>query len=339
MKKSVVLACCMAFVLVFSFGGTAFPAPKVYEMNICYLSPDTDPIGMGWIKMKEVLEKKSEGRIKVSLFPNKLVSNSDRESAEKVQAGIVQMVSVPTASVAALANIKEYKVFDYAYLFDNNEEVFKVIDGPIGKELAAVVEKKAGVKPVGAYILGWCVVSSNKKPIESPADLKGQKIRTMNSDLQMEAIRAFGANPTIINFGEVFTACQQGTVDGIMTTPGLYVSDRFYEVQKYMGVTNAMPLLHIVMVNSDWYNSLPKDLQKAIDESVPVYEEAVRKYEADDEKSAFEKLRAGGMTVTEYTPEQKKAFSDAAAYIMADEKMQQIAGKDILEKVKKQLGK
>lgn len=338
MKRSVLLLSLAALALVFSFSSPA-SAQKVYEMNICYLSPDTDPIGMGWLALKETLEKKSEGRIKVNLYPNKLVSNSDRESAEKVQAGIVQVVSVPTSSVAALANIKEYKVFDYAYLFDNNEEVFSVIDGPIGKDLSKMVEKKAGVKPVGAYILGWLVVSTNKKPVESPADLKGLKIRTMNSDLQMEAIRSFGGNPTIINFGELFTACQQGTVDGMMTTPGLYVSDRFYEVQKHMGVVNVSPLLHIVLVNADWYNALPKDLQKAFDESIPVYQEAVRRFEAEDERTAFEKLRAGGMTVNQYTPEQKKAFSAATSHILGDPKMQEIAGKEIIDKVRKQLGK
>ncbi len=330
------LLCLLAAGLMLSAGGQAYAA-KTYEMGISYLSPDTDPLGMGWNFLKKTLEEKSGGRIQVKLYANKMISNSDNENIEKVQANIVQMSSAPTSSLAAIGNIKEYKVFDYAYLFENDDEVFTVIDGPIGKELGDIVLKKADVKVVGAYILGWCAVSTNKAPIRSPADLKGLKIRTMNSDLQMESIRAFGGNPVIVNFGELFTACQQGTVDGMMTTPGLYVSDRFYEVQKFMGVTNAMPLLHIVVVNADWYNALPEDLQKIYDESIALYQVAVRQYELDDQKAAYETLKKNGMSVTTYSPEEKKAFIDAAAYITRD--MEKVAGREIIDKVKKQLGK
>jgi len=247
------------------------------------------------------------------------------------------MTSAPTSSLAAIGNIKEYKVFDYAYLFDNNEEAYSVIDGPIGKELSAVLEKKVGVKALGGYNLGWLVVSSNKAPIKTPADLKGQKIRTMSSDLQMEIIRAFGGNPVIVNYGELFTACQQGTVDGMMTSTGLYVSDRFYEVQKYMGAVNAAPLLHVPLVNLRWYNALTAEQKQAFDESIPLYLAAVRQFEDDYEKAALEELKKRGMQVVEYSPEEKKVFVDAAAYILRDKA--DIAGAEIIDSIRKQLGK
>lgn len=312
-------------------------AADAVELKISHIATEVDPIHMGWSFLKKTLEEKSGGKIKVTIFPNKVLSNSNNEDVEKVQQNIVQMTSVPTSSLAAIGNIKEYKAFDYAYLLANNEETYKIIDGPIGRELSAVLEKKVGVKALGGYNLGWLVVSSNKAPIKSAADLKGQKIRTMNSDLQMEIIRAFGGNPVIVNYGELFTACQQGTVDGMMTSTGLYVSDRFYEVQKYMGAVNAAPLLHVPLVNGKWYNALSPELKKAFDESIPLYLTAVRQFEDDYEKAALAELKKRGMQISEYTPEEKKGFVDAAAYILKDKA--DIAGQDIIDRIKAQLGK
>lgn len=336
MKRAIFLSfLAMAFMVSAAPGVSV--AADVVELKISHIATEVDPIHMGWSFLKKTLEEKSGGKIKVSIFPNKVLSNSNNEDVEKVQQNIVQMTSVPTSSLAAIGNIKEYKAFDYAYLLANNEETYKVIDGPIGQELSAVLEKKVGVKALGGYNLGWLVVSSNKAPIKTPADLKGQKIRTMSSDLQMEIIRAFGGNPVIVNYGELFTACQQGTVDGMMTSTGLYVSDRFYEVQKYMGAVNAAPLLHVPLVNAKWYSALTADQKKAFDESIPLYLAAVRQYEDDYEKAALAELKKRGMQVTEYTAEERKVFVDAAAYILKDKA--DIAGQDIIDRIKKQLGK
>ncbi|SBV95912.1 putative TRAP dicarboxylate transporter, DctP subunit [uncultured delta proteobacterium] len=331
------VACFALALLLLSFPASGHGAEKVYELRMTHLTTTMDPIHLGYDFFKRTIEEKSNGRIKVTIFPNKQLSNSDNENAEKVQQNIVQMSSAPTSSLAAIGKINEYKVFDYAFLFANNQELYKVIDSEIGQELSAMLEKKTGIKTFGGFNLGWCVISTNKGPIESPASLKGLKIRTMNADLMMEAIRAFGANPTIVNYGELFTACQQGTVDGIMTSSTLYVSDRFYEVQKYMGCTNAMPIFHIPMVNAKWYNSLPADLKKAFDDTVPLYLEAVRQYEEDYQAAALKKLKEFGMEVKEYTPEERQVFVDAAAYISRDKA--DIAGKEIVAKVKAMLGK
>ncbi len=337
MRKRLLTLAVLALALVFVTAGTAVSADKVYDLRISHLASTIDPIHLGFEFFKKTIEEKSNGRIKVTIFPNKQISNSDNENAEKVQANIVQMGSVPTSSMAAIGKINEYKVFDYAYLFDNDEELYKVIDSEIGEELSQMLVKKTGIKTFGGYNLGWCVISNNKRPIEKPEDLKGLKIRTLAADLMMETIRAFGGNPVVVNFGELFTACQQGTVDGMMTSTGLYVSDRFYEVQKYMGCTNAMPIFHLPMVNAKWYNSLPPDLKKAFDDTVPLYLAEVRRLESEFETNAIKTLREKGMVVNQYTPEQKKAFVDATAYITVD--MADIAGKDIINKVKAKLGK
>jgi len=310
---------------------------KIYEVKISHLASLTDPIQKGFEKFKEIIEAKSNGRFKVTIYGNKQISGSDRENAEKVQNNIVQMGSVPTFTLAALGGINQYKVFDYPYLFKNDDDIYKVMDGPIGTELSQKLIEKTGIKGYGAYSLGWVKVASNKQPIKSPEDIKKLKIRTVKSDLYMALVDAWGANPTPVNYGEVFTALQQGVVDGMMTTTGLYVSDRFYEVQKYMATVNPVSIVHIPIVNNEFYESLPDDLKVIFDESIDEYLDAVRQYEAEGERNAIKQLREKGMDVVELNPEQLKTFSDPALSLM-DEKAD-LVGKDFLDKVKAELAK
>lgn len=318
-------------------GGETAAPEETFELKVSHIASETDPIHQGWLLLKETLEEKSGGRITVTVFGNKQLSSSNNEDAEKVQQNIVQATSVPTSSLAALGNIKEYQVFDYPYLFESEEDLYKVLDSDRFKELSAQLAEVTGVKAYGGYNLGWVQISTNVKPVNTPADLKGQKIRTMSSELQMEIVKAFGGNPTIINYGEVFTACQQGTVDGIQTSTGLWVSDRFYEVQKYMGCTRAIALLHVPIINNSWYESLPDDLHAVFDESMEIYLDGVRQYELEFEANAIQTLRDKGMEVKEYTPEELQLFKDAAASVIVDKA--DIAGQEIIDEVKQILGK
>lgn len=318
-------------------GGDEGNGGETFELKVSHIASESDPIHQGWLLLKETLEEKSDGRITVTVFGNKQLSNSNNEDAEKVQQNIVQATSVPTSSLAALGNIKEYEVFDYPYLFETEEDLYTVLDSEPFMELSQRLAEVTGVKAYGGYNLGWVQISTNKNPINTVADLKGQKIRTMSSELQMKIVEAFGANPTIVNYGEVFTACQQGTVDGLMTSTGLYVSDRFYEVQKYMGCVRPIALLHVPIINNSWYESLPDDLKEIFDESMEIYLEGVRQYELDFEAAAIEELKAKGMEVKEFTPEELQGFKDAAANVIVDKA--DIAGQEIIDTVKALLNK
>lgn len=343
MRKKIVWL--LVFVLIFAVAGVGCggsdtesePEGQIYELKVSHIASESDPIHMGWLLLKETLEEKSDGRITVTVFGNKQLSNSNNEDAEKVQQNIVQATSVPTSSLASLGNIKEYQVFDYPYLFEDEEDLYKVLDSERFVELSQQLAEVTGVKAYGGYNLGWVQISTNKGAVNVPADLAGQKIRTMSSELQMEIVKAFGANPTIVNYGEVFTACQQGTVDGIMTSTGLYVSDRFYEVQKYMGCTRAIALLHVPIINNEWYDSLPDDLKVIFDESMEIYLDGVRQFELEFEAEAIETLKANGMEVKEYTPEELQVFKDAAASVVVDKAS--IAGQEIIDEVYSILGK
>lgn len=308
---------------------------KVYEVKISHLASATDQINLGFMKFKELVEAKSKGKIKVTIFHSKQISNSDRENAEKVQQNIVQMGSVPTFTLAALAAINEYQVFDYPFLFKNDAEIYKVMDGPVGADLGKMLMQKTGIKSYGTYSLGWVKITSNKKSINKPDDIKGAKIRTTNSDLYMELVKSLGGSPTPMAYGEVFTGLQQGVVDGMMTTTGLFVSDRFYEVVKYMADVNPFSIVHVIIVNNSFYESLPSDLKAVWDECMKEYTVYIRQLEDQGEKDAIKALREKGMQVTELTPEEKKAFVDLGTPII--DKKADLVGKEFLDKVKKAL--
>lgn len=309
---------------------------SVYRMSIAHLDP-SGPIYEGWEYMKQILEEKSDGRIQVTIYPNKQISNSDTENAEKVQQNIVQMSSVPTSALTSLASIDGYKVLEYPYLFGDNDELNKVLDSELMQELSDELNGKTGIKAYGGFNIGWLRVSNKKGPVSTPADLAGLKIRTMTSDLQMACMNAWGASATPLSFGEVFTALQQGTVDGVMTTSVLHVSERYYEVEKYITCTDAIPNVHIPIVNGDWYDSLPEDLKTVFNECVADYMDNVRALEEAAQDQSLKDLEDNGMTVTTLTAEEKQAFIDATSGILEENKA--LAGEAVVDRVLELLGK
>lgn len=335
---ALVLTAALLFGLIGCGGGDSDGEKEgVYTFSVSHIASESDPIHKGWEKLKELLEEKSDGKIKVTIYGNKQLSSSNNEDAEKVMQGIVQATSVPTSTLATLGDIKGYWIFEYPYLFETNEELYKVLDSELAKGWSDKLTEKCGIKAYGGYSLGWCKTSTNRKAIKTVEDLKGQKIRTMQSEIQMAIVNAFGASATVVNYGEVFTACQQGTVDGIYTTTGLYVSDRFYEVQKYLACTDASSLLHVPIVNNEWYESLPADLQEIFDECMKEYLDSVREYEDEFDAAALKTLEENGMVICRFDEKELQSFKDATANVIVEHA--DIAGKDVIDKVKEMLGK
>ena len=236
-----------------------------------------------------------------------------------------------------MADINGYKVIDYPYLFLNNDELYTLLDSDIWADLNAQLSEKTGIKPYGGFSIGWQRVSNTKGEAVSPSDLKGLKIRTMTSDLLMATVNAWGASATPLSFGEVFTGLQQGAIDGVMTTSVLHVTEKYYEVENYITCTDAVPNVHVPIVNGEWYASLPEDLQAIFDECVVDYMNTVRQYEEDAQEESLSTLEENGMTVTVLTDDQKQEWIDATANIISDYKDQ--AGVEIVDSVLELLGK
>ncbi|WP_078410324.1 TRAP transporter substrate-binding protein [Priestia abyssalis] len=301
-----------------------------YTMRIAYLPPEQQSTHIAAEKFKETVEKNSNGRIEVQLYPNATLFASDREAIEAVQLGNVE-ATIPAAPAVVGFN-KKFMVFDLPFLFDTRENAFKAMDGELGQGLMKDLESN-GFKGLTFAENGYRHVSNNRGPITKPEDMKGLKMRTLENPLHTETFNAFGANASPFAFGELYTALQQNTFDAMDCPISIYETNKFYEVQKYLTLTGHVYSATILLANLDFYNSLPEDLQKVLDEASVQFRDDQRKLSAEQDAEFLEGLKEKGMQINELTPEQKAKFREAAQPIY--DKFVPEIGEDLVEQAKK----
>ncbi|WMJ82789.1 DctP family TRAP transporter solute-binding subunit [Oscillospiraceae bacterium LTW-04] len=239
--------------IVITFGGTL---------------PDENPLTQGMYKFKEDLEARTNGQIEVQVFPNNQMGGG-REMLESLQQGNLTMVE---CSIGPLSTFDTTcTVFNLPYLFYTREQVYDFMDNyPISAELRQRVEDKTGIKMLAFWENGYRQITNSVRSIQTAEDLEGVKIRTMENRIHIETFKSWGANPTPMAFGELFTALQQKTVDGQENPLPNIASQKFEEVQKYLTISDHFYDPDGLYINADFYNGLPEDLQKAIDDSAKV---------------------------------------------------------------------
>lgn len=300
---------------------------ETYTIRIAHLVPEEQSSHVAAVTFKEKLEKESDGRIKVELYPNGQLYGSDREAIEAVQLGNIEM-TIP--AVAPLASFNEkFLVFDLPFLFNSNEAAYKALDGELGQELMADLEKN-DLKGLVFGENGFRHMSNNKGPIESPEDVKGLKFRTLENPLHTDTFKAFGANASPFAFGELYTALQQGTYDAMECPVSLYYTNKFYEVQDYLSLTGHVYAATALIMNNDFYNELPEDLKKIVNEASEEYRDEQRGLAQKQDVEFLNKLKENGMQVNELTKEQRDAFREAASSVY-DQYVPKI-GEDLVNK-------
>lgn len=310
--------------------GTEAEKQETYTLRIAHLVPEEHSSHVAALKMKETIETKSDGRIKVELYPNGSLYGSDREAVEAVQLGNVE-ATIP--AVAALSGFnKKFMVLDLPFLFNSRESAFKALDGELGQELLNDLEGN-GFKGLVFAENGFRHMSNNKQPITQPADLNGLKMRTLETPVHTDTFNAFGANASPFAFGELYTALQQNTFDAMECPVSLYYTNKFYEVQKYLTLSGHVYASTMFLTNLDFYNSLPDDLKKIMDEASIEFREYQRQLSAEQDAKFLDELKNNGMEVNELTAEQKEAFRQAALPIY--DKYASEIGEDLIEMAKK----
>lgn len=351
MKKLLSVLLCLAMILSMSLvfagcGGGEEPAgddggdaAETYTFQIAHLQTEVSAAGQYFIKLGEMLEEASGGRIVTDIYAGGTMAASDTELAELVRAGTVSMVPIPTHSLSALVPIPEYRVFEMPYLFSDWEEIYTVLDSELAKDWAQPLVDNAGVKVYGGLVKGWLSVGqAGYEGIESPDDLSGKKIRTMATDMQQGLMSALGGSPTTVAYGELYTAMQQGTVDGSLTATNLYVADRFAEVADSLSIIRATAHFHLPTVNVEWYNQLPADLQGIFDETMAEWLDYAREQEKIADAESIEQMESEmNCVVREYTDEELAPFKAATKQLFMDNK--EACGEGVIDGVLELLGK
>jgi tripartite ATP-independent transporter DctP family solute receptor len=330
MKKVSVLV--FALLIAISLAcGSAFAQPKV--LKISNGVNEQHPSYLGGKKFGEILAAKLPGKYDVQVYANAQLGD-DVRATEAVRMGTLEMVTTSASPLTGL--VPEFNVFDLPFIITSEQAADAIYDGPVGAKLAAALEPK-GIKLLAYYENGFRQLTNSVREVKSPADMKGLKIRTMQNPIHLEAFRAMGANPTPMPFSEVFTALQQKTIDGQENPiPTIWLS-KFYEVQKYVSLTGHVYGPHLLLINKKLFDSFPAEDQKIIAAAAQesaIYQRSLnRKMNSD----FVTDLRKAGITVTELTPEQKKAFQDAVApvYVTWEPKI----GKALMDEFKATVAK
>lgn len=279
-----------------------------YTIRIAYLVSEEQSSHLAAKTYKETLEKESNGRLKVELYPNGQLYPSDREAIEAVQLGNVEMTIPAVAPLASFNN--KFMVFDLPFLFDNNEAAYRALDGELGQQLLAELENN-DLKGLVFAENGFRHMSNNNGPIQGTADLKGLKYRTLENPVHTDTFKAFGANASPFAFGELYTALQQKTYDAMESPISLYYTNKFYEVQDYLTLTSHVYAATILLMNNEFYNSLPADLQEIVVKASEEYRTEQRKIAQEQDVEFLKNLEENGMKINELTDEQRNEFREA----------------------------
>jgi len=258
----------------------------------------------------------------------------DKEEMEALQLGAVQMLAPSLAKFGPLG-VKEFEVFDLPYIFNGYADLHKVTTGPVGKSLLAKLEPK-GISGLAFWDNGFKSFSANT-PIKMPDDLKGKKLRIQSSKVLEEQIRALKALPQVMAFSEVYQALQTGVVDGTENPISNLYTQKMHEVQKHLTLTEHGYLGYAVIVNKKFWDGLPADIRKQLDEAMVQatrYANQIAKVEND---TALENVRKSGKTQI-HTPSAAERSAFKKALVPVHKKMESRIGKETIDAVYKATG-
>ncbi len=316
--------------LVFSAGAFA-QTPIVIKFS--HVAAADTPKGQAAEFFKKRAEELTKGRVKVEIYVNSTLYK-DKEELEALQLGSVQMLA-PVAGKFGPAGVKEFEVFDLPYMFPDEAGLHRVTRGPIGASLLKKLEAR-NIVGLSYWDAGFRVLSSNK-PIRTPDEAKGQKIRINSSKVNQAIMRSVGALPQSMAFSEVYSALQTGVVDGADgNMPNLYTQKQ-YEVQKYVTMTNHTYSGYVVIANKPFWDGLPADIRASLETAVKEATEFNDKVAEEDNQKAIAAIKASGKTEIHVPTPEEKAMWVKAMSVVQDEMAPRV-GKDLVEAIRKEAG-
>ncbi|SFR06147.1 TRAP transporter substrate-binding protein [Desulfoscipio geothermicus] len=299
-------------------------------IKFSHVVAENTPKGQAAIMFEELAEKYTEGRVDVQVFPNSQLYNDD-EVLAAVQQNNVQMAAPATSKVSKL--FPQWTIFDFPFAFPDTDAVQTAMESEeIGGKLFSML-KEQQLLGLAMWDNGFKQMTLDEHPLYMPEDFKGQKFRVMSSRVLEAQFKALGANPVPMPFSEVYSALEQGVIDGQENTLSNIYSKKFHEVQKYMTISNHGYLGYAVITNSAFWEGLPTDvregLEKALDETTRWVRENAQRLNQEN----LEKIKADGTLVEihELTQEEKEAWMKATDVVY--EQFKEEVGEDLINAV------
>ncbi len=271
----------------------------------------THPVHQGMVYMAEALQEKSGGKLQLEIYPSQQLG-TERQCLELLQIGSLAMTKVSGAVMENFA--PKIKVLSLPYIFRDRQHAYNVQDSPLGRDLLLQSEE-FWLRGLGYFDAGQRSFYTKDRPVRQPSDLQGLKIRVQESAVAMNLVRSLGGSPTPISWGELYTALQQGVVDGAENNPPSFYTSRHYEICKYYSLNEHTAVPDILVIGTVAWNKLSSQeqqwLQQAADESI-IYQ---RKLWVQAENEALEAVQAAGVEVLRPP---KEAFAQMTKSMLED---------------------
>jgi TRAP-type transport system periplasmic protein len=315
----------VALGLVLGLGFTADICAAEFDLVEAHTTPPDHPYTLGMIRYAKLVQERTKGRVAIQVHHSRELGD-ERQVVEGLQLGTIHLTVSSTGPLGGF--VPEMNVVDLPFLFRDADHAYRVLDGEIGRELLTRFDQ-VGIKGLAFWENGFRHITSAKKPIREPGDLKSLKIRVMENRVHQAAFRQLGADATPMAWGEVFTSLQQGLLDAQENPIPIIYTFKLNEVQKYLSLTahvySPAPLL---MSRKSW-DRLPPDLQKIMLDTAREVARYERSLNSEQEQKELGELRAKGMTVIE-NPD-RAAFREAMRPVF--EQFQNQFGKDLVQRI------
>jgi len=294
----------LAFLLVIMLVPSVSMASKKTIIKIGHGANEKYHMHRALLEFKRLVEEGSNGSMEIQIFPSSQMG-PDREMIEGVQTGVLEMCVPPSSFFPGWD--PAFATIELPFMYPSKDVALKTLHSQEGKKM---LQRLEALDLVG---LGWLEngtrhVTNNVRPIHSPDDLQGVKLRTMKVPAHVDTFKALGANPTPMNFGEVYSGLQQGVIDGQENPVAHIYSQRFFEVQKYMSLTGHVFTVYIPVISKSFFDSLPQKDQTLLLESMAQAEVYQQNLVNSEEAGQLAEIEKAGVKVTKLTPEEINSF-------------------------------
>jgi tripartite ATP-independent transporter DctP family solute receptor len=283
------------------------------------------PYTLGMIRYAQLVRERTQGRVTIQIHHSRQLGD-ERQVVEGLQLGTIHLTVTSTGPLGGF--VPEMNVLDLPFLFRDAAHAYKVLDGEVGRELLAKFEA-VGIKGLAFWENGFRHITTGKKLIERPADLKGLKIRVMENRVHQAAFRQLGADATPMAWGEVFTSLQQGLLDAQENPIPIVATFKLYEVQKFLSLTAHVYSPAPILMSKKSWDRMPPDIQKTVLDTALEVARVQRQLNRGQEQKQLGELKAKGMTIIE-NPD-RAAFREAMKPVF--EQFQGQFGKDLVQRI------
>lgn len=265
------------------------------SLRFGYEAPRSDTQHLAAKKFNELLKEKTNGEIKLTLFPDSTLGNA-QTMISAVRGGTIDLEMSGSPNFSGLE--PKLNVIDIPFIFKDREHAYAVLDGEIGQGLLNSLEAQ-GLKGLAFWEVGFRSFTNSKHPVKTPDDIKGLKVRTNQNPMYIQAFSLLGGNPVPMPLSELYTALETKAVDAQEHPVGIFWSAKLYEVQKHLSLTNHGYTPLIVVMNKAKFDGLSPELQKAVVASAQEAGKYQRQLNLDNEKGILEKLQKAGIEIVE----------------------------------------